>query len=84
MLKSREFGRLSLRAIHDLERAIRVWEMVLEGTQLIVNEKIVCYEKREGAVDTSPTLARARANIAAYNKAILGAKARIEELEREN
>jgi hypothetical protein len=84
MLQSRKIGRLRLRAIRDLERAIRVWELVIEGTQQIVNESTACSEKQRGAVDTNPTVDRARADIAAYNMAILGAKARINELERAN
>jgi hypothetical protein len=84
MLQPRKIGRLKLRAIRDLERVIRVWEQVIEGTQQIVNETIACCEKQGGAVDTTPTVARARANIAAYKTAILGAKARIGELERAN
>ena len=84
MLQPRKIGRLRLRAIRDLERAIRVWELVAERTQQIVNETTACYEQQGGAVDTNPTVVRARANIAAYNRSILGAKARIEELERAN
>jgi hypothetical protein len=84
MLQYRKIGRLKLRAIRDLERAIRVWELVVEGTQQIVNETTECYEKQRGTVDTNPTVARARAKIAAYHMAILGAKARIDELERTN
>ena len=84
MLQSRKIGRLKLRAIRDLERAIRAWELVVERTQQIVNETTACYEKQGGAVDTNPTVARARTNIAACNRAILGAKARIDELERAN
>ena len=84
MLQSRKIGRLKLRAIRDLERAIRVWELVTEGTQQIVNEMTACYEKQGGVVDTNPIIDRARANIAAYNRAILGAKVRIDELERAN
>jgi hypothetical protein len=84
MLQPRKIGRLKLRAIRDLERAIRVWELVAEGTQQIVNETTACFEKQGVAVDTNPTVDRARANIAAYNRAILGAKARIDELERAN
>ena len=84
MLQSKKIGRLRLRAIRDLERAIRVWELVIEGTQQRVNEATACCEKQRGTVDTNPTVARARANIAAFNMAILGAKARIDELETAN
>jgi|HubBroStandDraft_5_1064220.scaffolds.fasta_scaffold217518_1 hypothetical protein len=84
MLQPRKIRRLKLRAIRDLERAIRVWELVAERTQQIVNEKTACHEKQGGAVDINPTVDRARANIAAYNRAILGAKARIDKLERAN
>ncbi len=53
-----------LRIIHDLERAIRVWELVRDDAQQTVNET-------------------ERALISTCNKSILVAKARIDELERE-
>jgi hypothetical protein len=84
MLQSRKIGRLRLRAIRDLKRAIRVWELVVDGTQQIVNETIAYYETQGRAVAANPNVARARANIAAYNTAILRAKARIDKLERAN
>jgi hypothetical protein len=73
-----------LRVIHDLERAIRVWEMVRDSTQEVVNETAACCEMQGDCVETNLTVAKARADIATYNTAILGARARIEELEREN
>jgi len=82
MLQSSRFERLRLRAIRDLERAIRVWELVVKGMQQKMNEATACYEARGRTGAANPTIARARANIAAYNMAILGAKARIDELER--
>ena len=54
-----------LRIIHDLERAIRVWELVRDDAQQTVNET-------------------SRAFIVTCNTSILAAKARIEELERED
>jgi hypothetical protein len=54
-----------LRIIHDLERAIRVWELVRGDAQQTANET-------------------SRAFIVTCNRSILAAKARIEELERED
>jgi hypothetical protein len=56
-----------LRIIRDLERAIRVWSLVLDDAQQSVNK--------------SPAL---QAIIAACNTSTLAAKARIDELERED
>ena len=73
-----------IRVIHDLERAIRVWELARDGTQQFVSETTASYEKQSRAFETNPAVAQARADIATYNRAILGAKARIEELERDS
>jgi hypothetical protein len=54
-----------LRIIHDLERAIRIWELVRDDAKQTVNET-------------------ERALISTCTKSILVAKARIEELERED
>jgi len=54
-----------LRIIHDLERAIRVWEVVRNDAQQTGNET-------------------ARPLIANCDASILAAKARIDELERED
>jgi hypothetical protein len=74
----------NIRVIHDLERAIRVWELVRDSTQQVVNETTACYEKQGCSVETNPTVAKLRVDIATYNTAILGAKARIDDLERGN
>lgn len=71
----------NLRAIHDLERAIRVWELVRDIMQQVLNETTACWDKQR-CIETSKTIAKAGADIAAYNAAILGAKKRIGELER--
>jgi hypothetical protein len=60
----------NIRVIHDLERAIRVWELVRDSTQQVVNETTACYEKQGRFVATNPTAAKARADIATYNTAI--------------
>jgi hypothetical protein len=72
-----------IRVIHDLERAIRVWELVRDSTQQLVDETTASYEQGR-AVEANPAVAKARADIATYNRAILGARARIAELERDN
>jgi hypothetical protein len=57
----------NIRVIHDLERAIRVWELVRDSTQQLVNETTACYEKQGSSVETNPTVAKARVDIATYN-----------------
>jgi mevalonate pyrophosphate decarboxylase len=83
MLKSKMVGRPALRAIRDLERVIRVWELVRDRTQQLVNLTTACDEKQR-AVETNPGVAKSRAKIAAYNRAIIRARARINELENED
>ena len=70
----------TVRVIHHLERSIHVMELVRDRTQQSVNQAIAM--RGRGAAETNPTVAKARAYIAAYNRAILGAKAQINELER--
>lgn len=72
----------SIRVIHQLERSIRVLELVRNRTQQIAREAIARYGRQCSSAETNPTVVKARAFIAAYNGAILGAKARIDELER--
>lgn len=72
----------TVRVIQHLERSIHVLELVRDRTQQSVNQAIARYERQEGSAETNPTVAKARAYIAAYNRAILGAKAQINELER--
>ena len=71
-----------MRAIHDLERAIRLWELVRDSAQRVVNETTTCSEKHGDSVETNPTVAKARAYIATCNTWILAAKRRIDELAR--
>jgi len=71
----------SVRVIHSLERSIRVLELVRDRTQQAVNQATACYESRQRSAETNPSVANALAYIALYNRAILGAKARINELE---
>lgn len=71
----------SVKVIHHLERSIRVLELVRERTQQAVNQAIACCERQGRSAETDPTVAKARALIAAYNRAILGAKAQINKLE---
>jgi hypothetical protein len=72
----------SLRIIHDLERAIRLWELVRDCAQQVVSEKTARHEKRGDSIETNQRVARARAFIDACDASILVTKARIDELER--
>jgi hypothetical protein len=71
-----------LKAIHDLDRAIHVWEEVRDKAQQAISEMTVCSEKQVDSFETNLILAKARACLNACNSSILGARARIDELER--
>jgi hypothetical protein len=71
----------NVRTIHDLERAIRVWELVRDTAQQVEIETTAYCERHGEGVETNPTVAKARVHIARYNLAILRAKERIDELE---
>jgi hypothetical protein len=73
---------ISVRAIHDLERSIRVLEQGLDTTQQSLVQAMARCEGQEGSAETSPIVAKARAYIDVYNRAILAANARIDELAR--
>jgi hypothetical protein len=73
-----------VRVIHDLERAIRLWELLRDNTQRVVNESKAWSEKLGDSSETNPTVAKACAYIGTCNASILAAKARIEELESGN
>jgi hypothetical protein len=64
----------SVRVIHDLERAIRLWELLRDNEQRVVNEAKACSEKQGGSVETNLTVARARAFIDTCNASILATK----------
>jgi hypothetical protein len=72
----------SIKVIHLLEMSIRVLELVRDRTQQVVNETIAGYEKQGVSAETCPTVVKARAHIAAYNRAILGSRAWVHDLER--
>jgi DNA-binding Lrp family transcriptional regulator len=74
----------STRVIHQLERSIRVLELVRDRTQQVVNETVAVYERQGVSAETNPTVAKALTNIAAYNRVIREAKARIDDVERGN
>jgi len=71
-----------VRVIHDLERAIRLWELLRDNEQQVVNETNASPEKQGDSVETNPAVARARAFIDTCNASILATRARIDELER--
>jgi hypothetical protein len=69
-----------VRVIHDLERAIRLWELLRDNAQRVVDETTVSPEKLGDAVETNPTVAKALAYIDTCNASILATKERIDEL----
>jgi hypothetical protein len=79
-----EESQRSMRAIHDLERAIRLWELLRDGAQRVVNETRACSEKERDSVESTLRVAKFQAFIAKCNTWILEAKARIDELEEED
>lgn len=70
--------RKALTAIHQLERSIRILELARDRMQGAANRAIASYEN-QGA-ETTRIAAKRRAFIAASNKAILRAKAQLNEL----
>jgi hypothetical protein len=72
----------SVRVIHDLERAIRLWELLRDNAQRTVNETRACSEKERDFVESSLRVVKLQAFIANCNTWILEAKARIDELAR--
>ena len=72
----------SLRIIHQLERSIRVLELVRDETQQAVDEKIAGYEGQGVSPETDPIVAKARIHIDTCNRVILNAKEQIIKLER--
>ncbi len=73
-----------LRVIHDLERAIRLWELLRDNAQRLLNETKACSEKQGDSVEMNPAVAKARAYIDICDASILTTKARINELARED
>lgn len=74
----------SVRAIHDLERAIHLWEVLRDNAQQVVDETAAGSEKHGDSVETNPAVVKARAYIDTCNASILATKARIDELVRGN
>ncbi len=73
-----------LRVIHDLERTIRLWELLRDDAQRVINETKACSEKQGDSVEMNPAVAKARAYIDICDASILTTKARINELVRED
>ena len=71
-----------LRVIHDLERAIRLWELLRDDAQRVINETKACSGKQGDSVEMNPAVAKARVFIDTCDASILTTKARINELVR--
>jgi len=65
----------AISVIHQVERSIRILELARDRTQRALNRGMA----KQGAEPSAKT-AKRRALIAAYNRAILGAKAHVNEL----
>jgi hypothetical protein len=72
----------SVRVIHDLERAIRLWELLRDYAQRVLDETKASSDRQGDSVETNPTVAKARAYIDKYNASILVTQARIDELAK--
>jgi hypothetical protein len=71
-----------MRVIHDLERAIRLWELLRDDAQRLVDETKAGPEKLGDSVETNPTVAKACSYIDTCNASILATKERIDQLAR--
>jgi hypothetical protein len=65
-----------------MERAIRLWELLRDNAQGVVNEAKACAEKNGDSAETDLMFTKARACIGTCNASILVARARIDELAR--
>jgi len=74
----------SVRAIHDLERATRLWELLRDNAQQVIDESNANPVNQVDSVETDLAVVKARGVIAACDTYIIAAKAQIEELERGN
>ena len=72
----------SVRAIHDLERATRLWELVRDDAQQVIDGSNTNPENQRDSVESDPAIVKARGVIAACNTYIIAAKTQIDELER--
>jgi hypothetical protein len=72
----------SLRVIHDLERAIRLWELLRDNAQRAADETRACSERERDPVESALRVAKFQAYIFDCNTSILATKARIDRLER--
>ncbi len=74
----------SVRVIHDLERATRLWELLRDNAQQVINESNANPENQGDSVETDPAVVKARGVIAACNTYIIAARKQIDELEQED
>jgi hypothetical protein len=74
----------SVRLIHDLERATRLWELLRDNAQQVINESNANPENQGDSVETDLPVVKARGFVAPCNTYIIAAKIRIDELERGN
>jgi hypothetical protein len=71
-----------LMVIHDLERAIRLWELLRDYEQGVVNETRAGSGNRGDAAGAAPAVTHALAYIDSCSARILAAKAQIDGLAR--
>jgi hypothetical protein len=72
----------SIRSIHRLERSVRILELVRDRAQQVVNETPAANVYRGISAENGSAVGEAQAFLARCERAIVGAKARIDKLER--
>jgi hypothetical protein len=73
-----------IKVIHHLERSIRVLELVRKRMQHVANETSAGYKRQAAFAEADPKIAKACTYIAVCNRAILRARALIDEVERKS
>lgn len=73
-----------IRAIHDLERAIRHWELLRDHAQRLVNETRAYSENQGDSFESTLRVAKFQTHIANFDAWILEARERIDRLAKGN
>ena len=73
-----------MRAIHDLERAIRHWELLRDNAQRLVNETRAYSENQGESFESTLRVAKFQKYMANCDTWILEARARIDRLVKED
>jgi hypothetical protein len=72
----------SIRSIHRLERSVRILELVRDRAQQVVTETLAANVYKGISAENGSGVGEAQAFLARCERAIIGAQARIDKLER--